>query len=143
MIRSICSALLTSILVSTILTYSSYTPVSERASDTMYTSVSGIFVFYAIYALPIILISGLLTDAFIWNRLKHLSTWVRFFVQSVLYGLFGILIGTILILTFTKEAFDVPVSLTIAASSALLYYLVSRLLERIFRRIHKKETPTC
>ena len=91
-----------------------------------------------------VLISGVLTDVIIGNRSKHLfSTRLRFVIQAVLYVLSGVLIGTILILTFTKEAFDVPVSLTIAGGSALLYYLVNQLIERAFRRVHKKETPVC
>ncbi|MGE6555526.1 hypothetical protein [Exiguobacterium artemiae] len=143
MFRSIIAGISTSVLVSGILTYWSYTPVSERAGDTMYTSASGIFILYLIYTLPIILISGFLTDVLIRNRLKHLPSRLRFFVLAILYVLSGVLIGTILILTFTKETFDVPISLTIAGGSALLYYLVNQLIERAFRRVHKKETSVC
>lgn len=144
MLRSIIASMFTSVLISGVLTCWSYTPMSERASDTMYSSASGIFVLHLMYTQPIILISGVLTDVLIGNRSKHLfSTWLRFVIQAVLYVLSGVLIGTILILTFTKEAFDVPVSLTIAGGSALLYYLVNQLIERAFRRVHKKETPVC
>jgi len=143
MFRKMIAVSLTSVLVSGILTYWSYIPVSERASDTMYSSASGIFILHLMYTLPIILISGLLTDVLIWHRLKHLSTRLRLVMEAILYVLSGVLIGTILILTFTKEAFDVPVSLTIAGGSALLYYLVNQLIKRAFRRVHKKETPVC
>ncbi|MCK2157313.1 hypothetical protein [Exiguobacterium sp. 17-1] len=143
MLKKITVVLLTSVLVSGILTYCSYTPVSERAGDTMYTSASGIFILYLIYALPIILISGFLTDVLIRNRLKHLPSRLRFFVLAVLYGLSGVLIGMFLILTLSKEDFDIPASLAIAGGSALLYYLVTYLIERAFRRLDKKETPVC
>lgn len=143
MFRRIVAVIFTSVLISGILTYWSYTPVSERAGNTMYTSASGIFILHLMYALPIILISGFLTDLLIQNRLKHLSIRLRFFVLAVLYVLSGLLIGMLLILTLTKDDFDIPVSLAIAGGSALLYYLVSRLLEQVFQRIHKKETPAC
>ncbi|WP_026828373.1 hypothetical protein [Exiguobacterium artemiae] len=103
MFRKIIAVILTSVLVSGILTYCSYTPVSERAGDTMYTSASGIFILYLIYALPIILISGFLTDVLIRNRLKHLPSRLRFFVLAVLYGLSGVLIGMFLILTLSNS----------------------------------------
>ena len=131
MLRSIITGMFTSVLISGVLTYWSYTPVSERAIDTMYTSASGIFILYLIYALPITLISGVLTDVLIGNRLKHLPYRLRFFVLAVLY------------LTLTKDDFDIPVSLSIAGGSAVLYYLISRLLERAFWRVHKKETSVC
>lgn len=144
MLRSIIAGMFTSVLISGVLTCWSYTPMSERASDTMYSSASGIFIIHLMYTLPILLISGILTDVLIGNRSKHLfSTRLRFVIQAVLYVLSGVLIGTILILTFTKETFDVPVSLTIAGGSALLYYLVNQLIERAFRGVHKKETPIC
>ena len=143
MLRSIIAGMFTSVLISGVLTCWSYTPVSERASDTMYTSASGIFILYLIYALPIILISGFLTDLLIRNKLKHLSTRIRFFLLAILYGLSGVLIGMLLILTLTKDDFDIPVSLSIAGGSAVLYYLISRLLERAFWRVHKKETSVC
>lgn len=143
MFRRIVAVILTSVLISGILTYWSYTPVSERAGDTMYTSASGIFILHLIYALPIILISGFLTDLLIRNRLKHLSIRIRFFVLAVLYVLSGLLIEMLLILTLTKDDFDIPVSLAIAGGSALLYYLVTYLIERAFRRLDKKETPVC
>lgn len=106
-------------------------------------AASSFFILYLIYVLPIILISGFLTDVLIRNRLIHLSTRVRFFMLAVLYGLSGVLIGMLLILTLSKDDFDVPVSLAIAGGSALLYYLVNQLIERAFRRVHKKETPVC
>lgn len=143
MLRSIITGMFTSVLISGVLTCWSYTPVSERAGDTMYTSASGIFILYLIYALPIILISGFLTDVLIRNRLKHLPSRLRFFVLAVLYGLSGVLIGMFLILTLSKEDFDIPASLAIAGGSALLYYLVTYLIERAFRRLDKKETPVC
>ncbi|HCN56704.1 MAG TPA: hypothetical protein DIS82_01000 [Exiguobacterium sp.] len=143
MLRSIIAGMFTSVLITGVLTCWSYTPVSERASDTMYTSASGIFILYLIYALPIILISGFLTDLLIRNKLKHLSTRIRFFLLAILYGLSGVLIGMLLILTLTKDDFDIPVSLSIAGGSAVLYYLISRLLERAFWRVHKKETSVC
>ncbi|WP_455687273.1 hypothetical protein [Exiguobacterium artemiae] len=134
MLKKMATVILTSVLVSGFLTYWSYTPMSERADDTMYESASGIFILHMIYALPIILISGFLTDFLVKNGFKGFSS-VRLTVvfQAFLYMLSGVIIGIILILQFTKDDSNIPISLLIAGSSALLYFIVSRLIERTWR----------
>ncbi|MCT4791481.1 MULTISPECIES: hypothetical protein [Exiguobacterium] len=44
MLRSIIAGMFTSVLISGVLTCWSSTPMSERASHTMYSSASGIFI---------------------------------------------------------------------------------------------------
>lgn len=134
MFQKIVAIVITSVLISAVLSYWYYTPVSERSSDTMYESVSGIFILYMIFVLPIILVSGLLTDWIVGKILKLFSVNSHIFVvQTILYVISGVTIAMFLILTLTKDDFDIPISLLIAGSSALLYFIVSCLIERTWR----------
>ncbi len=45
----------------------------------------------------------------------------------------GVTIAMFLILTLTKDDFEIPISLLNAGSSALLYFIASRLIERTWR----------
>ncbi len=134
MLNRFIAVVLTSVLVTGGLTYWYYTPMSERASDTMYESTSGVFIFYLIFVFPIILVAGLLTDFVVGNRFKVISsTWRSLIVQAVLYVLSGVAFGMILIFMFSKGDIAIPGSLTITGSIALLYFIVSRLTERTRR----------
>lgn len=136
MFQKIVAIVITSVLISAVLSYWYYTPVSERSSDTMYESVSGIFIIYMIFVLPIILVSGLLTDWIVGKILKLFSVNSHILVvQTILYVISGVTIAMFLILTLTKDDFDLPISLLIAGSSALLYFIVSRLIERTWRHL--------
>lgn len=136
MFKKIVAIVITSVLISAVLSYWYYTPVSERASDTMYESASGIFIIYMFFVLPIILVSGLLTDWIVGKILKLFSLNSHLLVvQTILYVISGVTIAMFLILTLTKDDFDIPISLLIAGSSALLYFIVSRLIERTWRHL--------
>ncbi|VWX38643.1 hypothetical protein [Exiguobacterium oxidotolerans] len=134
MLNKFIAVVLTSVLVTGVLTYWYYTPMSERASDTMYESTSGVFIFYLFFVFPIILVAGLLTDFAVGNRFKVISsTWRSLIVQAVLYVLSGVAFGMILIFVFSKGDIAISGSLTITGSVALLYFIISRLTERTRR----------
>lgn len=131
MFKKLISLILTTLIISGVMTYVSYTPVSERASDTMYESLGGIFMLHLLYAFPIILVSGVIVDLIIGFLLKNASSvWNNFFARAILYVLSGVIIALILINVFTREEFAVAYSLFIAGSTALIYFLLSNLLLR-------------
>jgi len=129
--KKLISMILTTLIISGVMTYVSYTPVAERASDTTYESLGGIFMLHLLYAFPIILISGVIADLVIGFLLKSASpAWNSFFVRAVLYVLSGVVIALILISVLTREEFTIVYSLFIAGGTALIYFLLSNLLLR-------------
>ncbi|WP_294746267.1 hypothetical protein [uncultured Exiguobacterium sp.] len=136
MLKRLLAAILTTTLVCTVLTYISYTPVAEQSPDTLYDSFSSILLFYVLYAFPIILVSGFLLDFIIGMIINRSSTTLAYVPTVVGYGMYGIVIASLLIIFSTKDAFDLPLSFTIAALTAMIYYSLSVVFNRLSQHAH-------
>ncbi|MGX9807678.1 hypothetical protein ACV3PA_10610 [Exiguobacterium acetylicum] len=136
MLKRILAVILTTALICIILTYISYTPLEKRESNTMYESLGSTFLSYVLFALPIILLSGFLLDFLIGMIINRSSTTLAFFPTVLGYGMYGILIAGLLIIFATKDAFDLPLSFGISGLTAMLYYSLSVLFNRMARSTH-------
>jgi len=133
MLRRLLAVIMTTTLVCTVLAYISYTPITEREANTMYDSLGSTFVSYVIFALPIILLSGFLLDFLIGMIINRSSTTLAYMPTVLGYGVYGIVIASLLIVLTTKDTFDLPLSFTIAALTAMIYYSLSVLFHRVAR----------
>lgn len=131
MLKRLLAVILTTTLVCTVLAYISYTPLRDRASDTMYDSFGSTFLSYILFALPIILLSGFLLDFIIGMTINRSSTTLAYVPTVFGYGVYGIVIASLLIVLTTKDAFDLPLSFTIAALTAMIYYSLSVVFNRL------------
>ena len=136
MLKRLLAAILTTTLVCTVLTYISYIPVAEQSPDTLYDSFSSILLFYVLYAFPIILVSGFLLDFIVGMIINRSSTTLAYVPTVVGYGMYGIVIASLLIIFSTKDAFDLPLSFTIAALTAMIYYSLSVVFNRLSQHAH-------
>ncbi|KTR27717.1 hypothetical protein RSA11_03360 [Exiguobacterium indicum] len=136
MLKRLLAVIMTTGLVCTVLTYISYTPITEREANTMYDSLGSTFVSYVIFALPIILLSGFLLDFIIGMIINRSSTTLAYVPTVLGYGVSGIVIASLLILFTTKDAFDLPLSFTIAALTAMIYYSLSVVFHRLSQHAH-------
>lgn len=136
MLKRLLAVILTTTLVSTALTYISYTPITEREANTMYESLGSTFISYTLFALPIILLSGFLLDFIIGMIINRSSTTLAYVPTVVGYGVYGIVIASLLILFMTKDAFDLPLSFTIAGLTAMVYYSLSVVFNRLSQHAH-------
>ncbi|MFP7279044.1 hypothetical protein SFC11_06755 [Exiguobacterium indicum] len=131
MLKRLLAVILITTLVCTVLAYISYTPLRDQASDTMYESFGSIFLFYVLVALPIILLSGFLLDFIIGMIINRSSTTLAYVPTVLGYGVYGIVIASLLIVLTTKDAFDLPLSFTIAGLTAMIYYSLSVVFNRL------------
>lgn len=136
MLKRLLAVILTTTLVCTVLAYISYTPLRDRASDTMYDSFSSTFLSYVLFALPIILLSGFLLDFIIGMIINRSSTTLAYVPTVFGYGVYGIVIASLLIVLTTKDTFDLPLSFTIAALTAMIYYSLSVVFNRLSQHAH-------
>lgn len=136
MLKRLLAVTLTTALVCTVLTYISYTPLAKREPNTMYETFGSTFSFYVLFALPIILLSGFLLDFLIGMIINRLSTTLAFVPTVLGYGLAGVLIASILLAFTTKDSFDLPISFGIAGLTAMLYYSLSVVFNRMARPTH-------
>ncbi|MBF8152973.1 hypothetical protein ITJ88_06700 [Exiguobacterium sp. TBG-PICH-001] len=136
MLKRLLAVILTTTLVCTVLAYISYTPITEREANTMYESLSSTFISYTLFALPIILLSGFLLDFIIGMIINRSSTTLAYVPTVLGYGVYGIVIASLLILLTTKDAFDLPLSFTIAALTAMIYYSLSVVFNRLSQHAH-------
>lgn len=136
MLKRLLAVILTTALVCTVLAYISYTPVAERSPDTLYDSFSSILLFYVLYAFPIILVSGFLLDFIVGMIINRSSTTLAYVPTVLGYGLSGVLIASILLAFTTKDSFDLPMSFGIAGLTAMLYYSLSVVFNRMVRPTH-------
>lgn len=136
MLKRLSAVILTTMLVCTVLTYISYTPLAKREPNTMYDSLGSTFLAYVLFALPIILLSGFLLDFIIGMIINRSSTTLAFVPTLLGYGLAGVLIASILLAFTTKDSFDLPMSFGIAGLTAMLYYSLSVLFNRMARPTH-------
>ena len=133
MLNRLLAVIMTTMLVCTVLAYISYTPLRDRTSDTMYESFGSTFLSYVLFALPIILLSGFLLDFIIGMIINRSSTTLAYMPTVLGYGVYGIVIASLLIVLTTKDTFDLPLSFTIAALTAMIYYSLSVLFHRVAR----------
>ncbi|WP_347356180.1 hypothetical protein QNN95_08050 [Exiguobacterium acetylicum] len=133
MLKRLLAVIMTTMLVCTVLAYISYTPLRDRTSDTMYDSFGSTFLSYVLFALPIILLSGFLLDFLIGMIINRSSTTLAYMPTVLGYGVYGIVIASLLIVLTTKDTFDLPLSFTIAALTAMIYYSLSVLFHRVAR----------
>jgi len=89
-----------------------------------------------LFALPIILLSGFLLDFLIGMIINRSSTTLAYVPTVLGYGVYGIVIASLLILLTTKDAFDLPLSFTIAALTAMIYYSLSVVFNRLSQHAH-------
>lgn len=136
MLKRLLAVIMTTGLVCTVLTYISYTPITEREANTMYDSFGSTFLSYVLFALPIILLSGFLLDFIIGMIINRSSTTLAYVPTVVGYGMYGIVIASLLILLTTKDEFDLPLSFTIAALTAMIYYSLSVVFNRLSQHAH-------
>lgn len=136
MLKRLLAVIMTTTLVCTVLAYISYTPITEREANTMYESLGSTFIFYTLFALPIILLSGFLLDFIIGMIINRSSTTLAYVPTVLGYGVYGIVIASLLILFTTKDAFDLPLSFTIAALTAMIYYSLSVVFNRLSQHAH-------
>ena len=136
MLKRLLAVIVTTVLVSTALTYISFTPLAKRQSDTMYESFGSTFMSYVLLALPIILLSGFLLDFLIGMIINRSSTTLAYVPTVLGYGVYGIVIASLLILLTTKDAFDLPLSFTIATLTAMIYYSLSVVFNRLSQHAH-------
>lgn len=99
----------------------------------MYDSFGSTFLSYVLFALPIILLSGFLLDFLIGMIINRSSTTLAYMPTVLGYGVYGIVIASLLIVLTTKDTFDLPLSFTIAALTAMIYYSLSVLFHRVAR----------
>ncbi len=136
MLKRLLAVIMTTGLVCTVLTYISYTPITEREANTMYDSFGSTFLSYVLFALPIILLSGFLLDFIIGMIINRSSTTLAYVPTVVGYGMYGIVIASLLILLTTKDEFDLPPSFTIATLTAMIYYSLSVVFNRLSQHAH-------
>ena len=136
MLKRLLAVIMTTGLVCTVLTYISYTPITEREANTMYDSFGSTFLSYVLFALPIILLSGFLLDFIIGMIINRSSTTLAYVPTVVGYGMYGIVIASLLILLTTKDEFDLPLSFTIATLTAMIYYSLSVVFNRLSQYAH-------
>lgn len=135
MLKRLLAVIMTTTLVCTVLAYISYTPLRDRTSDTMYDSFGSTFLSYVLFALPIILLSGFLLDFLIGMIINRSSTTLAYMPTVLGYGVYGIVIASLLIFS-TKDSFDLPLSFTIAALTAMIYYSLSVVFNRLSQHAH-------
>lgn len=133
MLERLLAVILTTTLVCTVLAYISYTPLRDRISDTMYESFGSTLLFYVLVTLPIILLSGFLLDFLIGMIINRSSTTLTYVPTVLGYGVYGIVVASLLIVLTTKDAFDLPFSFMIAGLTAMIYYSLSVLFHRVTR----------
>jgi len=131
MLKRLLAVILTTVLVSTVLTYISFTPLAKRQSDTMYESFGSTFMAYVLLALPIILLSGFLLDFLIGMIINRSSTTLAFVPTVLGYGMYGIVIASLLIVLTTKDAIDLPLTYVMTGLTAMVYYSLSVVFNRL------------
>jgi len=136
MLNRLLAVIVTTVLVSTVLTYISFTPLAKRQSDTMYESFGSTFLFYVLATLPIILLSGFLLDFLIGMIINRSSTTLAFVPTVLGYGMYGIVIASLLIVLTMKYAIDLPLTYVITDLTAMVYYSLSVVFNRLSQHAH-------
>ena len=97
----------------------------------MYESFGSTFMSYVLLALPIILLSGFLLDFLIGMIINRSSTTLPYVPTVLGYGMYGIVIASLLIVLTTKDAIDLPLTYVITGLTAMVYYSLSVVFNRL------------
>lgn len=123
--RRIIVALLSAIIFTLILSYISYTPVTEREPNTWYESFGSFVQIYLLFSVPAYLLGGVPISLYIDKHVK------KGIIKLFLYLLGGFFVGVVtIVISFMTVALDVLKYGIVCLFASLLFFVLMLLTKR-------------
>ncbi|GEL77625.1 hypothetical protein [Tenuibacillus multivorans] len=127
------TAILSTLVFASVFSWLNYVPVDERVENVYYFGFWETFLFVVIYAGPVYLLFGIPSSVIIDQWTTNVQQKGKFFLQLVLYGLFGFIGLLIFSIAFGGELIDYGNMILMGVSVAWIYFFIKLLLNRYYK----------
>lgn len=123
--KRVIVALLSAIIFSIILSYISYTPISEREPNTWYESFGSLVTVYLLFSVPAYLLGGVPVSLFIDRYVK------KGIIKLLFYLIAGFFVGVAtIVISFMTVALEVLSYGVLGLCASLLFFVLMLLTKR-------------
>lgn len=129
MLQKLLIALVSAVVLSTIISVIAYTPISERLADSSYTSFGGLMLLNLLYSVPVFAIGGVSASYLIEKLVAKISLFDKYtyFPNFLLYALAGVLVGFLFLIVISKggqieHGFSYGPFLLLCIAGAIVFY---------------------